>query len=474
MLFNSPAFLVFLVTFLILWPTMRRKDNRRWLFLTAASFFFYGWWNWSFLFLIVGSGMVDYLAGLGMRRYPHRKKTFLIVSIMGNVAALGTFKYLDFCTGNLNELFSLLGLGWHFPAAQLLLPIGISFYTFQSMSYTIDVYRGKLEPTHNVLHFFAYLAMFPQLVAGPIVRAAHMLPQLKIVRKVTAEERWNGTTLVIKGFFKKLVVANSLAPVVEAAFRGDPVASSAGYWWLIIIMFGFQIYCDFSGYTDIARGVAKWMGYDLPLNFDHPYRSASVREFWGRWHISLSTWFRDYVYIPLGGSRCGTFRTHVNVWITMLISGLWHGAAWTFVAWAALHAAYLSIERITRWPERMARLPGGKYVASLIVFLLVTLAWVFFRATSFEQATQILTAMFDLSTLHVVHDAVLSHFHHYKAVLLVAGMLAWEAVGRQAADWLRLRVPATYEAWKPYGMALVIVGCILLRGEGQAFIYFQF
>ena len=223
------------------------------------------------------------------------------------------------------------------------------------MSYTIDVYRGRMKPVTNLFHFFAFLSMFPQLVAGPIVRARDLIPQLEKNRDTTEAERWDGLKLIVGGYFKKVVIADNLAPFVNTAFAAVPSPDSSLYWWLVIAAFAFQIFFDFAGYSDIARGLAKWMGYDFLVNFDHPYTSTSLREFWARWHISLSTWFRDYVYIPLGGSKKGESWGHVSMWMTMVISGLWHGAAFHFLVWGAVHALFLSIERITLWPERLKK-----------------------------------------------------------------------------------------------------------------------
>ncbi|MBU0616449.1 MAG: MBOAT family protein, partial [Planctomycetes bacterium] len=242
MLFNSSAFLVFFGLFISLWPLLRARNNLRWTYLTIASLVFYGWWDWRFLFLIAGSGLIDYLAALGMVRFPRWRKCLLVLSILGNVGTLAMFKYLDFCLANVNRVLSLLGLEAAMPLAGLPLPIGISFYTFQSMSYTIDTYRGKLEPTRNILHFFAYLSMFPQLVAGPIVRASHLLPQLKSARPTTGEERWDGLKLVLFGYAKKVIIADNLAPVVQTAFAAATPERSCLLWWLVMVMFAVQIY----------------------------------------------------------------------------------------------------------------------------------------------------------------------------------------------------------------------------------------
>jgi len=470
MLFNSVDFLVFAALFFIGWPFFRRWNNVRWLYITSASFFFYGWWDWRFLFLLIGTGLIDYWAGLGMVRFPRHRRLLLISSLCGNLGSLALFKYSGFIAHNIDAGLALIGVNSHVqrlvPDFLLILPVGISFYTFQSMSYSIDVYRGQLQPTRNVFHFFSYISLFPQLVAGPIVRATDLLPSLLSYRKTTEEERWAGLRLVVYGFFKKVVIADNLAPIVNVAFAASAPSGSCLYWWVVISMFAFQIYCDFSGYSDIARGLAKWMGYEFRLNFDHPYISASMREFWTRWHISLSTWFRDYVYIPLGGGKSGRFRSHVNMWITMVASSLWHGAAWHFVAWGVLHAACLSGERLTRWPERLMRLPGGRFLSTFLILISVWVGWVFFRATSLPQACQIVGTLFSLKGSSLPCDAVLLVFLAIPIVREIYFMFHLDS--SSVITW-RL-----WRAASPVFMTILIVASIYFRGPGSAFIYFQF
>lgn len=440
----------------------------------AASFFFYGWWDWRFLFLILASGFIDYFGALGIHKHPSRKKLFLILSVLGNVGSLAIFKYSGFIAENIDQLMGIFGLESklvdHIPEFMLLLPVGISFYTFQSMSYTIDVYRGVMKPTRNVLHFFSYLSLFPQLVAGPIVRARDLMPQLKVLRPTTDLERWNGFKLIVIGFFKKVVLADNIAPMVNSGFANIHLTDNGPFWWLMIIGFAFQIYFDFSGYSDIARGLAKWMGLHFRLNFNHPYHSGSLREFWTRWHISLSTWFRDFVYIPLGGSRKGRWNAHLFMWITMVVSGLWHGAAWTFIIWGALHALYLSIERLTQWPRRLQKIPGGTFASILITNVLVLLGWVFFRADSAGDGLTILSHMFGTGS---------------------EGTFVWNDEIRNGLIWLLVSLLIeliTYFRFKPHlflpgrvqgftdviYVTLMLLACIYLRGEGNVFIYFQF
>jgi len=356
----------------------------------------------------------------------------------------------------------------------LILPVGISFYTFQSMSYTIDIYKGQLAPTRNPLHFFAYLALFPQLVAGPIIRAADLLPQLKRESHTTEQQRWDGLHLIVHGFLKKVFIADNLAYYVTEAFSNPVHPESAVFWWIMMTAFAFQIYCDFSGYSDIARGLAKWMGYDFMVNFNHPYVATSLREFWTRWHISLSTWFRDYVYIPLGGSRLGPLRGEINMWITMLVSGFWHGAAWNFIIWGGLHAAGATVERFTRLPRRLMALPGGRFIAGLWMLLQVWVTWVFFRAESFGQAMDILGSMF---SFHAGMDVVQTQIGTVRLMLIgtVIGIAAlrefWFFMGWHEREFVPTR-------WRPTvqvaTMAALIVVAVFFRGPGSQFIYFQF
>lgn len=472
MLFNSIEFFLFAAVFFAAWPLVCRRPTARWAVLTLASFFFYGWHDPRFLLLLIGAGAVDYAAALAIARWPGRARLFVTLSLGTNLLSLAAFKYSVFAARNLDALLAWAGSAQRLepllPALVLTLPAGISFYTFQSMSYTIDVYRGELRAERNVLKYFAFLSLFPQLVAGPIVRARDLLPQLDRAEPATDEERWEGTRLIVAGFVKKTLIADNLAQSVNAAFAAQTPSPSFLYWWVVMTLFAFQIYCDFSGYSDIARGLARWMGYQFALNFDHPYRSLSLREFWARWHVSLSTWFRDYVYIPLGGSRGGKARELRNLWATMLLSGLWHGASWTFVIWGAAHAAALTLERLTRWPERALRLPLGRVWVSAAVLVQVWVAWVFFRAESLAQARAILRAMFSMQRVDLSDLARLSPL-----VFLALGV-AYEAGLWGLVDRALARTGRARRVIEPALLAALLAACVFLRGPGGAFIYFQF
>lgn len=470
MLFNSLIFVVFAIVFFTVSRLLGARVKARLIWLTAMSFFFYGWWDWRFLFLIIFSGMVDYAAALGMESYEKRRKLLLILSLAANIGSLAIFKYSGFIAQNIDSLFSLSGsytLAGHIPEFFWITPVGISFYTFQSMSYTLDVYNRKFIPTKNVIHFFAFLSMFPQLVAGPILRAKEMLPQLLKVTVVSKEEMWNGFRLVVKGYFKKMVIADNLAPLVVTAFSSPEVNASSAYWWGIMIAFSFQIYCDFAGYSDIARGLAKWMGYDFPDNFNHPYTSTSLREFWSRWHISLSTWFRDYLYIPLGGNKGSKYRPHINMWITMLISGLWHGAAWTYIAWSAIHALFLSIERLSGWPSLLKKNKFLRMIGWFLVSIQVLVAWVFFRAESMNQAWEIVKTMFSFTG--PVQPGWGLNGTVFISVMLIRELLFATGVADKI-DW-----KSRSWIWTEMILyAILIAFIVYFRGNGSEFIYFQF
>ena len=353
----------------------------------------------------------------------------------------------------------------------IVLPVGISFYTFQSMSYTIDVYKGKMKPVKNLFLFFSYLSMFPQLVAGPIVRARDLFPQLIKHRIVTSTEKWNGLKLIVFGFFKKTVIADNLAPFVNEAFRLSNDIDSTIYWIFTMLCFALQIYFDFSGYSDIARGLAKWMGLHFRLNFNHPYLSFSLKEFWQRWHISLSTWFRDYVYIPLGGSRKGLYLGLLFMFLTMVISGLWHGAAWTFIIWGALHGLFLGIERVTKYNQYLGKFRFGKIILFFVVISQVCFAWVFFRSENLKQALficdSLLSFNFNLSFISYSTRMANALFFFVIGIVFEYGFL----IGTKRLLYKRT---VLVEMLDIFVISIMIVACVFLRGPQSDFIYFQF
>lgn len=384
MLFNSAAYFVFLPLVAFLFYVLPLYWRRY--LLLIASYFFYGWWSVPFCSLLVLSTVLDYSMArmIDASDDPRRRRLGLLLSLMGNLGVLSLFKYADFFS---SSAYSLLGVRpW--PELDLVLPLGISFYTFQTMSYTIDVYRGHLRARQSLLDVALYVSFFPQLVAGPIIRADTLIPQLR--RQDAAD--WllirSGIALVVWGMTKKVFFADAMAPIVNEAYANPEIMSGAAL-LSATYAFAIQIYCDFSGYSDIAIGSALILGIRLPANFRQPYLSTSIREFWRRWHISLSTWLRDYLYIPLGGSRRGPTRTQINLMITMLLGGLWHGAGWNWVVWGGLQGALMSIERVLGVSEAPPREPLRFAFRWFVTFHLVCLSWVFFRSADIEQALSI-------------------------------------------------------------------------------------
>jgi D-alanyl-lipoteichoic acid acyltransferase DltB (MBOAT superfamily) len=387
-IFHSLDFVVFFtIVFTVYWCLGRRLQN---VLLLVASYFFYGYAQPWFVILLAATTLVDYVAGLGIARYPNKKRLLLGVSIASNLGVLGFFKYFDFFSENVVRALGALGIDASRPALAVVLPVGISFYTFQSLSYTIDVYRGKLAARRNLLDFATFLSLFPQLVAGPIERATRLLPQVEAERRFDPDAARGAIVLVAWGFFKKLVVADNVALVANRIFQLDE--PSFALLWVGTFAFAIQIYADFSAYSDIARGVAKLLGFELMKNFDHPYISQTPNEFWRRWHISLSTWFRDYVYIPLGGNRVGPVRHRVNLLLTFLLSGFWHGASWNFVLWGAYHASlfflYDLVERVSPYLLRTRWLLAPRVV---LFFALTNVGWLMFRETDISQLLADLT-----------------------------------------------------------------------------------
>lgn len=393
MTFNSWVFAFFFVAVLALYYRLGWRAQN--ILLLIASLIFYGWWDWRFLGLLILSAGIDYAAGLGMGgASPRRRRALLIASMCSNLGILGVFKYFGFFASSFAALLQTFGLRAHLPTLDIVLPVGISFYTFQSMSYTIDVYRGRLTPVRNPLLFYLFVAYFPQLVAGPIERATNLLPQLARPRRVTSDMISSGALLMLIGLARKVLIADNVAPLVDQAFAA-PETSSSFQLAVVIALFGIQIYCDFAGYSDMARGMSRLFGIEVMENFRRPYFAANITEFWRRWHISLSTWLRDYLYIPLGGSRGSRLASYRNLMLTMLLGGLWHGADWTFVAWGGLHGGALAVHKA--WTQGRAALgiPSGRLggLGTLgswgLTIAVVGAGWVFFRAPDFATAAEV-------------------------------------------------------------------------------------
>ncbi len=470
MLFPTLDFgLFFLAVFAAAWLTRRQPTLRKAL-LVAASYFFYGYWNWTFCFLLAGSSLFNWWMGLIVAGVAEerRRRRLLLGAVGLNLLVLGYYKYYGFFIESLNGLLFDLGIERELPFLEIILPVGISFFTFQGLSYLIDVHRRVIPPTRSPLDLLLYISFFPQLVAGPIVRAQDFLPQLQRPAEPNRVYATLGCCLVVIGLFKKVVLANYLASeIVDQVFL-DPIFY--GPLDLLAAAYGYavQIYCDFSAYSDIAIGVALLLGFNFQKNFDRPYRARAFREFWQRWHISLSSWLRDYLYIPLGGNRGGAWHANRNLMITMLLGGVWHGAAWTFVAWGLLHGLALVVERASGWARRYATAPRwAQALGILVVFHVVCLAWVFFRAETFEIAWTFLAGFGRVTEpLQLAAPFVVG--------LIVVG-LAFHALPDRAVErvsnWL-----AALPAWlfgAGIGAAVVLIDA--LGPDGVApFIYFQF
>ena len=471
MLFNSTTFFLFLpIVFTIYWMLAKNLRMQN-VFLVLASYVFYGWWDWRFLGLILLSTLIDYWAAGNI------SKVRLGVSIVVNLGVLAYFKYSNFFIESWIDAWSTLGVEMHSSTLQIILPVGISFYTFQTLSYSIDVYRGKLEPTRDFVAFAAFVSFFPQLVAGPIERAAKLLPQITAPRLFDSALAISGLRLILWGMFKKVVVADTCARYSDAIFA-DPSAHSSHTLILGSIYFAFQIYGDFSGYSDIAIGTSRLFGIRLSTNFKFPYFSRDIAEFWRRWHISLSSWFRDYLYIPLGGSRGSKFRVLRNVAVIFLVSGLWHGANWTFVVWGGVHAALfiplilLSKNRThaTSTIAENSSLPSFRELFQMsITFSLTTLAWVFFRADTLQIALEYFRGIFDW---HSFATLDLSFFKLTAFVWIgVMVFVDWlQRTGEIPSWWLASRMQLV--RWVVY--AVVVWVCVKNLNGGSSFIYFQF
>lgn len=476
MLFNKPEFAVFLLVVLVAYYCLTWRWQN--VLLLAASYLFYGWWDWRFCSLLLFSTILDYSVGWHLPRVAtYRRKILLVISLAGNLGVLGFFKYYGFFLESFLDLCDLFGIEANVHAMKVILPMGISFYTFQTMSYSIDIYRGKLEPTRNFVTFALFVSFFPQLVAGPIERATRLLPQLSGPRTVTRDLLSSGLWLILIGLFKKIALADTIAPLVDDAFSRASTASGA-HLLLGLYLFSLQIYFDFSGYSSIARGTAKLLGIELMVNFKQPYLSQSISEFWRRWHISLSTWLRDYLYIPLGGNRKGRLMTYRNLMITMVLGGLWHGAGWHFLIWGALHGTYLCLHRFYCGPEREAPalsferpLTSAAFlVRAILVFHLVSLTWVFFRAPSLEISGVYLLGIFSLR--HAPEGAGLAIVAMTALYFFIALVLDLGQYRSKCESEMFRRLP-----WFVRGCAgAAMILFILVAGSTDElpFIYFQF
>ena len=468
MIFSSIEFMVFLPVVFALYWVLRRQVRWQNLLVVAASYIFYGWWDWRFLLLIAFTSACSYFSGLIITGGRWRK-TALWGNIIINLAILGLFKYYDFFAVEFARLF---GLSADSVTLNLILPVGISFYTFQALSYSIDIYRNKMEPTRDVVAFFAYVSFFPQLVAGPIERATNLLPQFQRQRQFDYSMAVDGVRQMLWGFFKKVVVADNCAVFVDKIWADIGSQSSLNL-AMAAVLFSFQIYCDFSGYSDIAIGTAKLFGIRLMRNFKVPYFSRDIAEFWRRWHISLTTWFRDYVYIPLGGSRVSKAKVVRNTFIIFLVSGFWHGANWTFLAWGAFHAVLflplILLGKNRKYTDTIAEgrwLPNLKELGQMVLtFVLAVLGWILFRSQSIGEAMDFYTGLVN-GGWHGFNPPM-------RAITFVALMLVVEWLQRGREHGLDMS-GVRYRAMR-YACYLTVLALIFVYGVfNESFIYFQF
>ena len=484
MFFNSIDFAIFLpIVFILYWFVFNKNLKVQNSLIVVASYVFYGWWDWRFLGLILFSTIVDYSVGIALSKYkePKTKKLLLWISILVNLGFLGFFKYFNFFIDNFVTAFSFMGIQVNSSSLDIILPVGISFYTFQTLSYTIDVYREKLKPTRDFISFCAFVSFFPQLVAGPIERATNLLPQFYTNRTFDYASAVNGMRQILWGLMKKILIADNCAVYANLIFNNSAHYSGSTL-VLGALFFTFQIYCDFSGYSDIAIGTSKLFGFNLKRNFAFPYFSRDIAEFWRRWHISLSTWFRDYVYIPLGGSRGSLSNKIRNVFIIFVVSGFWHGANWTFIVWGALNALYFIPLLISnRNRNNLEVVAHGKYFAGFndlfhmfLTFLMVVFAWIFFRAENIGHALSYISGIFSNSLFSV--PVFMGMKKAMLTLVFVVLFMAIEWLGRNkqfALENLQNHLIRPLR-WLAY---LFIILTIYFFGnftESIEFIYFQF
>jgi len=479
MIFNSLDFAIFLpIVFFTYWLIGKSSNLKlQNLFLAISSCIFYGWWDWRFLILIITSITIDFLIGIALKLKDgtRNRKALLFISILVNLSLLGFFKYYNFFVENFVLAFTFFGSNLKMRTLEVILPVGISFYTFQTLSYTIDVYKRKITPTTDYISFFAFVSFFPQLVAGPIARATHLLPQFYKIRNFKYSNAIDGIRQMLWGFFKKIVIADNCAKYVDLTFSNTEVYSGSTLFFGALF-FSVQIYTDFSGYSDIAIGTSRLFGFDLKKNFDFPYFSRDIAEFWRRWHISLTTWFRDYLYIPLGGSKSKPWINIRNIFIIFIISGFWHGSNWTFVTWGILNAIlFLPLQIYGKNRKNIDIVAKGKLVPSfkelvkiLQTFFLVSLTWIFFRSQSIEGA---------LSYIYTMCTKTFSGKDEIVSIGLVVAILCLfivEWIGREEEHALAYfgRELSNPYRWGMY--YILIISIILMYGEEKEFIYFQF
>lgn len=481
MLFNSIDFAIFLpVVFILYWFITNKNLKLQNFLIVASSYLFYGWWDWRFLSLIIFSTVIDFLIGKKLETEENNKKRkiFLWISILVNLGFLGFFKYYNFFADNFVEAFSFFGYQIHANSLNIILPVGISFYTFQTLSYTIDVYKRKLKPTKDLIAFSAFVSFFPQLVAGPIERASNLLPQFYKKRKFNYTKAADGMRQILWGLFKKVVIADNCAEYANFIFNNYENQSSATL-VLGALFFTFQIYGDFSGYSDIAIGTSRLFGFNLRQNFNFPYFSRDMAEFWRRWHISLSTWFRDYLYIPLGGSRGGLWMKIRNTFIIFIVSGFWHGANWTFIFWGMLNAIFFLPLMLTKNNRsNLDIVAKGKYFPSikefisiLLTFCLAVFAWIFFRAENLSHAFKYISGIFNEFDSFFLEG---TYSNYYTIFILIIILTIVEWLGREGQYALETLALGWNRSFRYILYYLILFSIYWFAGKEQQFIYFQF
>ena len=480
MLFNSYIFFVFLGIILPIFYILKSKKARN-IHLLIASYIFYSYWDWRFCFLLLISTIVDFFVGKTLYNQQRKqiKKILLLISLITNLSILGFFKYFNFFVDSFENLISPIGFNLDFLHLHVILPVGISFYTFQTLSYTIDIYRNKLKPTNNFIDFALFVSFFPQLVAGPIERASNLLPQLSEKLHPTKIQVEEGIQLITVGLFKKVLIGDTCGRFVDNIFGHYQIHTGSDFFFALVL-FSIQIYADFSGYSSIARGVAKLLGVEIMINFQQPYLSRNITEFWRRWHISLSSWLKDYLYIPLGGNRKGNVRTYINLMLTMLIGGLWHGASWNFVIWGGLHGLYLAIHKLSIGNKKIKSsnlnfkdflgYKGFKVMLQiLITYILVLITWLFFRSTDF------------ITTKFIIKELLVFNISSYSKLLLQVTIgFIFVTISLDFLQYftnkhaILLKHKNAYLSW---GVNLIIFSITMLylfQAAPSPFIYFQF
>lgn len=478
MLFNSISYLVFLpIVFILYWFVFSNKVKTQNLLLLLSSYFFYSCWDWRFLFLLIFSTVLDYYTGIKIQQNSstNRRKYWFWLSVCTNLGFLGIFKYYNFFIENFIQLFSELGIQIHATTINIILPVGISFYTFHGLSYVIDIYKNRIKAENNFIDYAVFVSFFPLLVAGPIERATHLLPQIKIKRIFEYKYANEGLRQILWGLFKKVVIADQCAQYADIVFTNSNIYSGSTL-LLGAFFFTIQIYGDFSGYSDIAIGTAKLFGIDLLKNFSYPYFSRDIAEFWRRWHISLSSWFKDYLYIPLGGSKGGTYVKVRNTFIIFLVSGFWHGANWTFIIWGLLNALYIMPSIIFNTNRNNLEIVAKgrlfptikEFISICITFMLALFAWIFFRSDNLHVACDFIKNIFDYSLF------MMPQVKDIRLLLTIVIFFSIEWIGREgsfALEYLEKRLPLLFR-WIFY--CILTASIVSHVGTDKQFIYFQF